>query len=437
MGSIQSDFLTEYLQYPPAPQTALGAALSLNRYPIWKMNIWAHSSHALHQYLKQHNLTKIHIQLDMEDILNGNAVSDDQTLVNSQLRVNNAALEIMRLVDILQLARMSLNGVDVEYDFLIDMREDGTLIIFGHRAGFDILKMCDVIGFDQLCRVCPRLGRHKIYEQSWIIHGLFETDSVDLMDENYPGFLALMIDHTKESYSVRLMGDFALAEHKMFIESRHVDVKRDDACGWHFINAISEQMKKRMIIKIYFKCDEFRMYIRIFIALRGIHLDCIEMACDLIRDKAWTGIPGTDNRNAFRVLYDEYLIPTWRNRFGLQLLNCHGHLVMDNGFSEGWNRKTLLDLGIGSSWFDFLWSLKRYFAVITSKYRAFEDNKFRFTRQRSSARKDRCRALKNIWSVFDRLDRSKPDIVWQYLEALYLCWEDVYDALQQKLISLS
>eukprot|EP01083_Nonionella_stella_P101373 287311_1 len=55
MGSIQSDFLTEYLQYPPAPQTALGAALSLNRYPIWKMNIWAHSSHALHQYLKQHN----------------------------------------------------------------------------------------------------------------------------------------------------------------------------------------------------------------------------------------------------------------------------------------------------------------------------------------------------------------------------------------------
>eukprot|EP01083_Nonionella_stella_P179821 639461_1 len=90
-----------------------------------------------------------------------------------------------------------------------------------------------------------------------------------------------------------------------------------------------------------------------------------------------------------------------------------------------------------NAWFDFLWSLKRYFAVITSKYRAFEENKFQFTRQRSSARKDRCRALKNIWSVFDRLDRSKPEIVWQYLETLYLCWEDEYDAVQQKLNSLS
>eukprot|EP01083_Nonionella_stella_P266978 902390_1 len=68
-------------------------------------------------------------------------------------------------------------------------------------------------------------------------------------------------------------------------------------------------MNRRMWI--YFKCDDFRMYVRIFIALRGIHLDCIDMACDLIRDKAWTGIPGTENRNAFRVLYDEYLIPTW------------------------------------------------------------------------------------------------------------------------------
>jgi len=110
-------------------------------------------------------------------------------------------------------------------------------------------------GFDQLCRICPVLNGRSFWEQAWLVHAVFESDSVDLKDESFPALLALMIDHCEEDYveilrvlkehsgntkltakKVRLMGDWAMGEHNAMMQE--LDVHRDDGCAWHFINAV-------------------------------------------------------------------------------------------------------------------------------------------------------------------------------------------------------
>eukprot|EP01083_Nonionella_stella_P222681 794363_1 len=56
-----------------------------------------------------------------------------------------------------------------------------------------------------------------------------------------------------------------------------------------------------------------------------------------------------------------------------------------------------------------------------------------FRRERSAERKDRCKALVSIWNKFDGLDRSQSDVVWAYVNCLYLCWESEYDRLKTML----
>eukprot|EP01084_Bolivina_argentea_P074415 134998_1 len=105
--------------------------------------------------------------------------------------------------------------------------------------------------------------------------------------------------------------------------------------------------------------------------------------------------------------------------------------MMDNNHSEGWNRKALVDVGMRKSWWTFLWLLKQFFAVIASRYEAFEVRGF--TRQRSADRKKRCGALLKIWNVFELLDRTNEEVVWKYVNCLYLCWENEYGKMEQLL----
>ena len=177
-------------------------------------------------------------------------------------------------------------------------------------------------------------------------------------------------------------------------------------------------------------CWNFRRFIRYFETLRAIHFHCVHLAFDLIRTKSWTGISGSA-RSAFRDFFDEYLCPIWKDRYGLKLMNCQGSFVMDNNFSEGWNRKYLLDLGMRQNWWTFLWNLKRFMAVTNVKYDAFLTHGF--NRKRSAARRDRCKALQRIWVKFEKLNRTNKDIVWKYVECLYLCWEGEYDSLNESL----
>ena len=108
-------------------------------------------------------------------------------------------------------------------------------------------------------------------------------------------------------------------------------------------------------------------------------------------------------------------------------MNCQGSFVMDNNFSEGWNRKYLMDLGIRQNWWTFLWNLKKFMAVTNIKYQAFASKGF--NRRRSASRRERCNALRRIWNKFEKLDRTNEDIIWKYVECLYLCWESEYNDL--------
>ncbi len=72
------------------------------------------------------------------------------------------------------------------------MRKNGSQIIFGHRYSFEILKKCTCIGVDQLCGICPPLNNKKVFEQSWWLHGLFESNEIQIQDENFPAFCVLM-----------------------------------------------------------------------------------------------------------------------------------------------------------------------------------------------------------------------------------------------------
>ena len=145
-----------------------------------------------------------------------------------------------------------------------------------------------------------------------MLHGLFESNDVEIMDENFPCFVVLMDDHTEESYSemlrilkdyatdkiddsyvcltpkdVRIMGDWSLAEHNASVNSQNVEVKTDDALGWHFINAVNENMKNRNIIHLHYQFEHFHRFLRYFETLRGIHYDCAEIAFNLILSKSW------------------------------------------------------------------------------------------------------------------------------------------------------
>ncbi len=109
------------------------------------------------------------------------------------------------------------------------------------------------------------------------------------------------------------------------------------------------------------------------------------------------------------------------------MLNCQGSFVLDNNHSEGWNKKSILDIGRCSNWWGFLWKLKQYFALIATKYEAFQVNGF--TRKRSGARQKLCKHLEIIWNKFDKLDRTNEEIVWKYVNCLYLCYEKEYEEL--------
>ncbi len=419
------------ISFPLAPSCTEAAAASLRRYPIWGMNFYTHCEYVLKEKLDNN---EINITINLDDLFKNN---EEKSLVEGQMKVNEVMLQLKSIKDIIELSRMKLNASDLKFDFLIHMRWDGALIIFGHRCGFKILKECDTIGFDQLCRVCPNLGGKKAWQQSWILHGLFESQSIELMDENFPAFLCLMIDHTEDTYHeilhalmvyvqrtfdpsyvtltgkrVRLMGDWSMGEHNTLNNSEYVEVKKDDGCGFHFINRVNANMKSKGYIKYYYDHKLFRKYVRYFECLRAIHLDCAELACDLIKRKSWNAIGG-EARNAFREFYNDYLEPIWRRKFGLEMLNCQGSYVMDNNYSEGWNRKTLMDIGMRKSWWPFLFELKRFFAIICARYEAFEKNKFE--RPRSLKRKDRLRALDTIWNKFENLDRKNEVIVCHYL----------------------
>ena len=131
------------------------------------------------------------------------------------------------------------------------------------------------------------------------------------MDENFPCFVTLMDDHNEASYDeilnklmqyakehidpkyarltakkVRIMGDWSMAEHKAMRHSQHIQIKSDDGCGWHLINAINDNMKTRNVIELYYHCEDFRRFIRYFETLRGIHFDCADVAFKLIRIKS-------------------------------------------------------------------------------------------------------------------------------------------------------
>eukprot|EP01083_Nonionella_stella_P275517 935737_1 len=139
-------------------------------------------------------------------------------------------------------------------------------------------------------------------------------------------------------------------------------------------------------------------------------------------------------KGCIQAVFDEYLDKIWRKKYGLEMLNCQGSFVMDNNYSEGWNRKTLIDLGKRETWWIFLWNTKRYMQVVVAKYNGFKHNGFQ--RQRGSDRRKRCKALKTIWNTFEEKNRQNKDVIWNYLECLYLCWEQEYDALYSKLDSL-
>ncbi len=139
-------------------------------------------------------------------------------------------------------------------------------------------------------------------------------------------------------------------------------------------------------------------------------------------------------KKAFRTLWDEYLYKVWLKRFGLTKINSQGFFVLDNNYSEGWNLKALIDLGIGNTFWSFTWELKRYMEVIAVKYDGFKEKGFQ--RKRSAQRIARCTALKAIWDKFDTLDRTQESVVWQYLQCLFLCWENEYDEVHKVLNSL-
>eukprot|EP01083_Nonionella_stella_P205243 747585_1 len=278
------------------------------------------------------------------------------------------------------------------------------------------------------------------------------------MDESFPAFVCLMMDHAEDAYDeilhclvryandnldeigdcltskpVRLMGDFSLAEHNSLSSSRHIDVLSDDSCGWHFVNAINDNMNKHHVIGYYINDVTFRKFVRYFECVRGIHLDCAQLAVKLIKTNAWKELSG-GARNAYRRFYNEYLEPVWIEKFGLKLLNCKGSFVMDNNFCEGWNRKALMDLGMRRNWWLFCWNLKQWLAVIASRFEAFEMKGFE--RKRSAQRKRRCEALKAVWDKFDTLDRANAIVVWNYIQCLFLCWENEYTKLKDLLLTL-
>eukprot|EP01083_Nonionella_stella_P222682 794364_1 len=417
-------------EYPEAPTSAVSAVNSLKIHAIWQKDFYCHAKQILREKLKDFDMGKgVKFELDMQQIVNDDSLTQDEKLVKGQLQIGEITQKLSTLQEILKLSRMKLNGSQIETYFVIHMRPDGTQIIFGQRNSFKIIKHCSCVGFDQLVRVCPSLGKNKqFWEQAWILHGLFESGDVDTMDENFPAFVILMNDHTEEN--VRLMGDWSLGEHNALSRSEHTDTGTDDFCGWHMIQSIDKRMKKTNIIAFYYHNNDFRRYVRYFETLRGIHLDCAETAYNLIRTNGWKEIRG-EGRNAFRNYCDTYLGPVWTQKYGFSKMNCQGSLVMDNNFCEGYNRKALTDIGMRSTWWPFLWNLKRFLELIAVRYDAFESEGFR--RERSAERKDRCKALVSIWNKFDGLDRSQSDVVWAYVNCLYLCWESEYDRLKTML----
>eukprot|EP01084_Bolivina_argentea_P186693 321733_1 len=451
IGTVRPETFEEF---PPYPTCTASAAQSLKDYPIWKKNFYGHCKDILTKKISEFVDEKeenIKISINVKDFLKEAAMGQEEGIVKNQLQVASILEKLGEVQDVLKLLRMNVNGSDKHSDFLIDMRQDGSQMIFGSRCGYSILKSATLIGFDQLCRVVPSLNGIKCWQQAWIIHGVQESHSVDIQDESFPAFLCLMDDHTKESHDeiiqrlvdyaesnidenfecltskeVRLMGDWSLAEHNSLGNSKYIQVKSDDYCAWHFINSVMDNMKDKKVIEYYYSDVMFRYFIRCFEILRAIHLDCALTALDLIRIKSWKQIKGSAKR-AFRDFLDGHLIPNWRDRFGLDLLNCQGSFVMDNNLSEGYNLLTLMDIGVNEPWWPFLWNMKKYFAVIAARFETYKTNGFQ--RRRSVARRERCAALQNIWNKFEVLDRTNKDIVWKYVECLYFCWDNEYEKL--------
>ncbi len=178
----------------------------------------------------------------------------------------------------------------------------------------------------------------------------------------------------------------------------------------------------------YLNNEKFREYIRKFESISTMHLDCCDIGVDIIKKDSWKDISGSD-KLAFREFWNSYIDPTWEGK--LDKMNVQGSFVMDNNNAEGWNLKGLIDLGRGKDFWSFLFSLKRYFAVVSIKYERFKDKGFE--RQRSHQRIKRCKALQAVWTKFDLLDRTKRDIVRKYLDCLYLCWESRYEEMYDEL----
>ncbi len=212
-----------------------------------------------------------------------------------------------------------------------------------------------------------------------------------------------------------------------------MDVAANDYCRWHIVNAILDNVKSNGYYGLYCEDDLFRKYIRYFNCLTTIHLDCAELGASLILKNSWKEIKGK-GRNVYRSFWNEHLDKQWLKKLGLVKLNSQGSYVLDNNYSEGWNRKTLMDLGRGNNFWTFIWNMKRFLAVIALKYERFELKGFE--RKRSNDRIERLTSLQLIWDTFEAMDRTKEEVVWKYLNCLYLCWDNEYDELRVLLNSL-
>ena len=112
-----------------------------------------------------HDELKVHI--DVGDLLNDANLSQEHKLMQGQLQLGDILLKLTEIREILKVSRMCLNGSNDSTDFLISMRLNGSMIIFGFRSAFDIIRNGSCIGFDQLCRI-KRYGSNRGFYMDYL-----------------------------------------------------------------------------------------------------------------------------------------------------------------------------------------------------------------------------------------------------------------------------